>query len=335
MADKLQVNDPRVKYASLEVRGKSYGYIQGEPTDVKHIGTMLLIHGFPDLSFGWRYQIPHLLALGYRIIAPDVLGYGRTDAPGDVTAYTTHSVADDIAALARSLLDPDEKCIVGGHDMGGETAWTLARRHPQLISAVFSVCTPILEVGDKYTPLEDMIAAGKWTHFGYQVQFKGPDVQQRLQGADGVRQFLSAVYGATTATGEYGISIKTGVRFDILPNIGTSPLLSADELDFYVQQYMLHEAPQLRGPLNWYRVAELNWCEARQLQDAGKKIEMPALFIAAQGDAAVPSSLSEGMGKIVTDLTIEMVNAGHFVLWQAPEAINEILGAWLAKVNGN
>jgi pimeloyl-ACP methyl ester carboxylesterase len=36
------------------------------------------IHGFPDLSIGWRYQIPHILKLGFRVIAPDCIGYGRS-----------------------------------------------------------------------------------------------------------------------------------------------------------------------------------------------------------------------------------------------------------------
>lgn len=36
------------------------------------------IHGFPDLSMAWRYQIPHFLKLGFRIVAPDCIGYGRS-----------------------------------------------------------------------------------------------------------------------------------------------------------------------------------------------------------------------------------------------------------------
>jgi hypothetical protein len=36
------------------------------------------IHGFPDISMGWRYQIPMLLSLGLRVVAPDCMGYGRT-----------------------------------------------------------------------------------------------------------------------------------------------------------------------------------------------------------------------------------------------------------------
>ena len=35
-------------------------------------------HGFPDLAVGWRYQIPILLQLEFRVIAVDCLGYGET-----------------------------------------------------------------------------------------------------------------------------------------------------------------------------------------------------------------------------------------------------------------
>jgi soluble epoxide hydrolase/lipid-phosphate phosphatase len=41
-------------------------------------GTIVLIHGFPDISLGWRYQIPYLVDLGYRTIALDCMGYGKT-----------------------------------------------------------------------------------------------------------------------------------------------------------------------------------------------------------------------------------------------------------------
>jgi pimeloyl-ACP methyl ester carboxylesterase len=36
------------------------------------------IHGWPDLSLGWRYQIPMLLDMGFRVVAPDMMGYGGT-----------------------------------------------------------------------------------------------------------------------------------------------------------------------------------------------------------------------------------------------------------------
>ena len=34
---------------------------------------ILLLHGFPELAFSWRHQLPALAAAGYRAIAPDQL----------------------------------------------------------------------------------------------------------------------------------------------------------------------------------------------------------------------------------------------------------------------
>lgn len=75
--------------------------------------------GWPDLSIGWRYQIPTLLELGYRVVAPDIMGFGRTDAPpitqpSDMAYYSFKRAADDIKELARQL--GCETIILGGHD---------------------------------------------------------------------------------------------------------------------------------------------------------------------------------------------------------------------------
>ena len=38
----------------------------------------LCLHGFPELGYSWRHQLPVLAELGYRAWAPDVRGYGAT-----------------------------------------------------------------------------------------------------------------------------------------------------------------------------------------------------------------------------------------------------------------
>ena len=42
---------------------------------------VLLCHGWPELSYSWRHQIPAIAAAGYRVVAPDMRGYGGTSAP--------------------------------------------------------------------------------------------------------------------------------------------------------------------------------------------------------------------------------------------------------------
>ena len=47
---------------------------------------VLLCHGWPELSYSWRHQIPALAAAGFRVAAPDMRGFGRTSAPAEINA---------------------------------------------------------------------------------------------------------------------------------------------------------------------------------------------------------------------------------------------------------
>ena len=42
---------------------------------------VVLAHGFPELSYSWRHQIPAIADAGYHAIAPDQRGYGRSSRP--------------------------------------------------------------------------------------------------------------------------------------------------------------------------------------------------------------------------------------------------------------
>ncbi len=39
---------------------------------------VLLVHGFPELWYSWRHQLPALAAAGFRAVAIDQRGYGRS-----------------------------------------------------------------------------------------------------------------------------------------------------------------------------------------------------------------------------------------------------------------
>jgi pimeloyl-ACP methyl ester carboxylesterase len=57
-------------------------------------------HGWPELSYSWRHQIPAIAAAGFRVAAPDMRGFGRTSAPTDVLAYSLFDTVGDMVALA-------------------------------------------------------------------------------------------------------------------------------------------------------------------------------------------------------------------------------------------
>ncbi|KAF4467357.1 Epoxide hydrolase 2 [Fusarium albosuccineum] len=328
--DKLVPNDPRVKAETAEIRGKTYKYIVGQPEGTP-VATMVLVHGFPDLGFGWRYQVPYFMSLGFQVVVPDMLGYGGTDAPESLEEYTYKNLAADINELSRKFVG-DGQIILGGHDWGGALVWRIAMWYPELIKGVFSVCTPYHAPSETFIPLEAIIASGHLLNFTYQLQFKGPDVESRIQGEEKVRQFLNSLYGGRGPNGEWGFRAQEGILFDNLPLLERSRLLSEEELEYYAKQYAARGSLEMRGPLNWYRVRELNHRDEVEFAKTGHKLKMPALFVMATNDTALPPSMSQGMEKHFDNLTRGEVKASHWALWQATEDVNTQIAQWADQV---
>ena len=98
---------------------------------------VVLLHGFPELAFSWRHQLPALAAAGYRAIAPDLRGYGGSDKPGAVKAYAIGELTADVTGLLDAL--GLEQAMFVGHDWGGSVAWNVAMRKPE-ITELLIVC---------------------------------------------------------------------------------------------------------------------------------------------------------------------------------------------------
>ncbi|KAF7546880.1 hypothetical protein G7046_g9176 [Stylonectria norvegica] len=333
--NKLVPNDPRVQSATAEIRGKTYKYTLSQ-AEVSPIATMVLIHGFPDLGFGWRYQVPYFTSLGFRVLVPDMLGYGGTDAPEALEEYTLKSISADIRELVQKVVGPGQ-IILGGHDWGGAFVWRMAMWYPEMIQGVFSICTPYNAPSSTFVSLENIIASGNLLNFRYQLQFKGPEVEANIRGEEKVRQFLNGMYGGAGPNREKGFTAEEGILLDNLSLLKRTKLLSEDELSYYTQQYLLQKDPQLRGPLNWYRTRELNFQDELPLTEKGTyKLKMPALFITATEDTALPPSMSLGMEQRFDNLTRGEVQSSHWALWQASDEVNRQVAKWADVVlNGS
>lgn len=140
-----------------KIGSNTYHYLRCKPSG-EPIGTIVLLHGFPDLSYRWRYQIPALTSLGFQVIAPDMLGYGRSSAPVALTKFSLKSMSNDLATLINRIV-PGEQVILGGHDWGGAMVYRTALWHPELFKGIFSVCTPYFPRTTRYVDLADQIAA--------------------------------------------------------------------------------------------------------------------------------------------------------------------------------
>ncbi|KAH6636538.1 Alpha/Beta hydrolase protein [Chaetomium tenue] len=310
--DKLTPTDPRVQHHTYTIpaspHNTTYHYLLAEPpAGTPTTGTALLIHGFPDLSFGWRYQVPHLTSQGLRVIVPDLPGFGRSDAPADIAAYSYKRVVEDLLAVVRRVQgkgegEDVERFVLGGHDWGGAVAWRFALWYPEVLRGVFS------------------------------VQFEGTEVDEAVVGREKIRAFLSVMYGAKREDGQPVFGVAKGLEVGLLEpeKIGESPLLSREEIDFYADEYLKNG---MRGPLSWYKNGKVNFDEERPLLEQGRtKVTIPALMVVATRDAALPPAMSASMDDLCTDLVKKEVNASHWALWEAAADTNKHISEFLEVI---
>lgn len=99
---------------------------------------VLLLHGVPQLWWAWRHQIPALADAGYRVAAMDLRGTGGSDKPPQ--GYDVPTLAADAAGVVRSL--GASGAVVVGQGTGGDVAWAVAARHPEVVRAVGVLAAP-------------------------------------------------------------------------------------------------------------------------------------------------------------------------------------------------
>ena len=112
----------------------------------QHRPLALLLHGFPDLAYGWRHLIPILADAGYHVVAPDQRGYGRTtgwvngyDAP--LEPFSLLNMTRDALALV-SALGHRRTAMLVGHDFGSPVAAICALARPDVFPSVVLMSAP-------------------------------------------------------------------------------------------------------------------------------------------------------------------------------------------------
>jgi pimeloyl-ACP methyl ester carboxylesterase len=89
---------------------------------------VVLAHGFPELAYSWRHQIPALADAGYHVLAPDQRGYGGSSKPDAVEDYDIVALTGDIAGLLDDV--GAERAVVIGHDWGSPVVTNFPLFHP-------------------------------------------------------------------------------------------------------------------------------------------------------------------------------------------------------------
>jgi pimeloyl-ACP methyl ester carboxylesterase len=107
---------------------------------------VLLLHGFPELSFSWRYIMLPLADAGYHVLAPDQRGFGHTtgwsaDYATDISPYRMLNLAIDALALLNALGLRHVHAVVG-HDFGSPVAGYCALLRPDVFRRVALMSAP-------------------------------------------------------------------------------------------------------------------------------------------------------------------------------------------------
>src|SRR6266566_6573326 len=108
---------------------------------------VVLLHGFPESWYSWRYQLAALAEAGFRVVAPDQRGYGQTDQPQAIEAYSIFHLVGDVVGLLDAL--GEERAVVVGHDWGGPVAWHAALFRPDRVRGVVGLSVPFRPRGER------------------------------------------------------------------------------------------------------------------------------------------------------------------------------------------
>jgi pimeloyl-ACP methyl ester carboxylesterase len=273
---------------------------------------VVLCHGFPELAFSWRHQVPALAGGGFRVVAPDMRGFGRSSAPAEVEAYDMVSLCGDMCGLLDAL--DEQSALFVGHDWGAFLAWQLAVLHPERVRAVAGLSVPFVPRAPA-PPIPIMRR-----HLGedfYIVWFQQPGVADAELARDVRRTLTTSRQWTAQWAQEDGAQPKR------------PPWLSEAELAVYVEAF---ERTGFTGGLNWYRNMDRNWELTAPV--AERRVEQPALFLTGELDPVRQFMPAEAMRGWVTDLREEVVvpGAGHWVQQQAPDAVNAALLRFLGSV---
>ena len=257
----------------------------------------LCLHGFPECSFSWRYQMPVLAQLGYLVWAPDLRGYGKSSRPTGIAAYSMENLRADVAALIEA--SGATQTLLIGHDWGALIAWDTAMfgRIPISKLVIMNVPHPALAQKGLRT-FKQLLKS--WYIFFFQL----PRIPE---------WFLARNHYAAIAQAFRGMAVdKSRFPREVLK----------------VYQEAAAQPGALTAMLNYYR-ALLRGVSAARTRGS-PTITVPTLMLWGEVDAALGKELTYGTERYVSDLTLRYLpHVSHWVQQEAPETVNLMLQAWL------
>ncbi|MGQ0504972.1 MAG: ribosomal protein L7/L12 [Myxococcaceae bacterium] len=284
-----------IQHRFTTINGLKYHYVE------KGTGPLVvLLHGFPENWWTWRYQFDALVEKGFRVVAPDQRGYNDTDKSGP---YSLETLSSDVVALIRSL--GEEKAHLVGHDWGGAVAFHVAGRFPQHVDKLVVLGAPHPAMMTKALFTRHTQLLKSW----YMLFFQLPFLPDHLLGAQSHHSLPFLYRKGALDPSHFGVQ-------EVQPFVDGARREGA-----------------ARAMLGWYRAMFLHL-----LRNRGKTPQLPTipadtLMIWSKHDLALGyDELVPGTERYVPNLKVETLdNAGHFMHAERPELVNRLLLSFLPE----
>jgi pimeloyl-ACP methyl ester carboxylesterase len=218
---------------------------------------VFLLHGGLGNAGNWAYQVPALIAAGFRAIVIDTRGHGRSTR--DARPYTYQLLAADTRAVM-DRLGVDRAAIIGWSD-GADTGLVLADETPERVAGVFFFACNMDNSGTKpfeFTPIVGRIY--KQHVKDYAALSPTPDAFERMRDDVGLMQRTQPEYAASdlaricvpvwSVLGEHDEFIKrehaeyiagaiSGARFVLLANVSHfAPLQRPEQFNNVMLEFL-------------------------------------------------------------------------------------------------
>ncbi len=309
-----------------------------EPTNFKEGSNqpdVLMIHGFPESWYSWRYQLPALAKAGFRAIAMDVRGYGRSSKPSKVRDYRMLQKVADVVGVVKAL--GSRPTLLVGHDWGAPIAWNSAMLRGELFAGVAGISVPYASPTGTAGPRPiTAMRAGETDHEFY-IQYFQQVGRAEAEIESDVRSWLLGFYWCGSGDIENGPNIaqvKKGTQMrDIFVYPDTMPTWMSDhDLDVYTREF---EYSGFFGPLNRYRNVDQDWEDLAAF--AQRPITIPSLFIGGSKDGPTiwGAGAIEAFPKTLPALHNSEIleGSGHWIQQERPEETNKLLLDFLQAVS--
>ncbi|KAG0029850.1 hypothetical protein BGZ81_003340 [Podila clonocystis] len=288
MAHQLTPDSFNHKYATIGEY--QYHYVdEGNPAGL----AVVLVHGYPDLWYGWRHQIRFLAApeQGYRVIAVDTLGYGGTSKPRSSLSpsengllgeahpdYSPKSVGEQVVGLMDQL--GIAKAVLVGHDWG--------------------IGNPMRPITKEFITLDEL---EKENHmFSYFKYFASAQAVHDLD--TGMDDYIGVVYSDSTGNNE-------------------------EDRKYYIENL---RQDGFHCPLSYYRTFTLSHQEDLPLVGKRFPIPT-LMMIVIEDPILVPEyARSVNMDYVDKLEYLDIKTGGHFILTENPEAVNQGIKNYLDKL---